>query len=292
MRYESLPLDWEELPPQWAPLVERARKYKRFEDFLKSFTKAYHGTHRDFIRFNPDVERNDVVIDRYLGVHFAKDRKLAENFARGNAGWHHVGEKRDRGRVLEVFLDIHNPYVLDQTNPYHPDILDSDQAAIRRLVGGVVYPHRKDIFVTLYGALKSAGKEEVGKDWERIKKGEKPRHFSLPESLMKVWNNPWEVIAWNEPVLLFGFDNMDSLGREIAREFRKRMEEAGYDAVVYINTAPMETEGVGDPTSYIVWNPWKILYRSDLERIWAIAHGKRPVKARAMRRPKRQALTL
>lgn len=274
--YTTLPIDWDEVPSEWKHLVIRAKAYSNFDSFLRTFIRAYHGTTRDFIRFDVDAPRNDVMIDRYLGIHFAKDKTIAKNFAAGYAGAHHIST-HGIGRIIEVFIDAHHPLIVDQRNPFNPKVLLSDQNAIEILAGSVVFPHRKDLFVEIYRIGTPITQEELEREWEKINNGEFPKYFNIPQRLIDFYGgNMWKAFVANYSFTLpFGKD-AQRIGFEFAKEFRKRMNLMGYDILVYQNTAPMEIEGAKDTTSYIVWDPWKILYFTDLQKIWAVAHGELP----------------
>jgi hypothetical protein len=220
--------------PQPSPIAEGKAAQEVTGKPQKISVEAYHGTSKEFSEFNIDKEGNDLVPDRFIGTHFAKDESVAKTFAKG-----------EKGSVKKVQLDI-TPYKLPQSEK------GSDQWAFQVDIARKVFPNRKDLFVKYWSKDRDMTEAEVGQVYDDIKAGKRitsgrlqPRDGSTDQ---------FAGIADNSGMLMFD----PILRKEFITEYRKQLSKEGYDSIEYRNTSSEETAQAKDKTAYVVFDKTKI----------------------------------
>lgn len=189
----------------------------------KTVIDVYHGTDKDFKDYKPNTNYEAGVIDPLIGTHFSATPDIANKFA------DKVG-----GNVRKTKLDISKEYELPQQK-YESGVLQSDQTAIQSDVAAKVFPRRPDLFIEWAKGLGLDKSSEL---------------LPLPQLYQKLKaENGFRQFADNNGLLAYG-----DLSRKLVSEYVNAMKADGFEVIKYQNTAPMETEGVQNRTSYIKLN--------------------------------------
>jgi len=235
---EALQARWEQ--------YRRELEAKKQEE-VETPVLAFHGTTKAFDTFEVEkYDQNDIVLDRFIGSHFAVDPRLANNMTMDSTRTNIL----EGANVHAVNLHIKKPYVLPQHLPGYKGIA-SDQTAFNIDIARRVFPKRKDLFVEYLAKQRNMPKEEVSKIYDKIKAGKRitekdsPLFYPTPD-----YDDQFAGLADNYSIL--GFDNDWKM--EMVKEYRKQLAEEGYDAIQYQNTSPMETKNVKNKTCYVVFD--------------------------------------
>lgn len=233
---------------------------------------AFHVTPADFDVFG--VNRDNPVIDRIVGPHFAVDPRVSNTFMWNNRL---PGHPIDGARMVPVYLSIQNPWVVRQVQrgtytdvggqPY--ESFEGDQESIARDIAEVVFSENRDLFIQWAIQERVNGgnwdrddfvaQQRAGDIWDKLKAGEAFPSV-LWESLSEAkqgdylhmvdptqddykaqpfgnFAKRWASfgMAWTPDVV--------KMQRTIVDEYKRILTERGYDGISYRNTAPMEIEG-------------------------------------------------
>ena len=219
--------------------------------------KAYHGTQKVFTRFAPTEKPELVPVDRAIGPHFAVDPKVAESFTKDKYGKEFVRG----GNIIPVRLDIKNPYVIPQPR-YPSGNLMSDQVAIAIDIARQVFPKRKDLFIEWVKRSRNVDTKTANKIYETLKAGKAPTEKIAGPFADSERTNFGDYVADMDPGLVM---MMRDKNVELANEYKKILLKKGYDGIQYQNTAPMETKGAEDVTSFIPLKKGQV--KSDLSDV-------------------------
>jgi len=221
---------------------------------------AYHGSKQaGFERFTVPDPKNELMIDRAIGVHVAKDPKMAEYFTKLGPGDTRAPGETHKGGIYELriptdehLLEVeqkHLRWVKNPAEPKKPGNVEIDQDKIARLVYGTAFREDTDLFARQIERDLHLTTEEAKHGAEALAHDQpwtSPRFGSTYKSID-------EYLA-DRPSTIF-----DTEDRVKAVElFHEQMERHGYLGLKYINTAPMETEGIDDPIAYVIFNPRNI----------------------------------
>jgi len=239
---------------------------------------AYHGSKSaGFEHFHVPDAREEFMMDRAIGIHVAKDPKVAEYFTKKDAtsGW------RDRpaestetsggvyalriptdDKILTVDQPLH-PYIEDRNTPKKPGNVASDQTAIGNMVWRSAFSQDQDMFARFLERRWAMSKDDAAKAADDI-----------------LHNRPWKdsglVVGKDRPpivglddyikrdgvISMMGSDEQSKNDRAHAVDlFHGEMNQRGILGLKYINTSPMETEGVDDPSAYIIFDPKNIRHK-------------------------------
>ena len=235
----------EAIQARWEQYRQELEAKKQEE--IETPVLAFHGTTKAFDTFEVEkYDPNDIVLDRFIGSHFAVDPRLANNMTMDSTRTNTL----EGANVHAVNLHIKKPYVLPQHLPGYKGIA-FDQTAFNIDIARRVFPKRKDLFVEYWAKQRNMPKEEVSKIYDKIKAGKRitekdsPLFYPTPD-----YDDQFAGLADNYGIL--GFDNDWKM--EMVREYRKQLAEEGYDAIQYQNTSPMETKNVKNKTCYVVFD--------------------------------------
>ncbi len=205
----------------------------------------YHGTTKKFDNFKVDV--NNYMIDRAIGVHFAADVEISNNFASGLYDDEDNGGKNGRivrlrapprSKVHVIKQNVYGAYKTEgnSTHRFHRN-RQTDQNAVGSFVAATVFKRNKDMFVFWITRARGVNPEIGEEIYDLLVAGKAPAHerFGLAR-------------AKNRPSLRSYIENFDpglhgagpEFKRKAVREFDYLAMRAGIDALIYQNTSPSE----------------------------------------------------
>lgn len=222
----------------------------------ESLLTAYHGTTKEFDHFQVF---DDYMLDRALGVHFAQDPYLANSFVMERVNGREVGAKPG-GRVIKAKLPGDSYLTVDQPEIDHlkgrTDVplwrrVATDQRAIERAVMKVAYQRDPQMLMRYLRDARNIPALKAASLARGLANGQVvdipgDGQYDLDKFLNNYGGKPYNDTDRKRAV-------------QVARDVWKGQ---GYKGLKYINTSPMEMAGVGDPTSYIVFDPVDIKYSS------------------------------
>jgi len=135
------------------------------------------------------------------------------------------------GTTFAVYLAIKNPLVIV------PEEREMDQSAIGRVVGTILFPHDRELFIE---AFENTGRKNGGEVWDAIKSG-KGYDGGKYESYAT-----FEDVAKN-------FSGMLN-GAEMGKRVKASLQKMGYDGIKYKNTSQNEVKGDANPWAWIAFN--------------------------------------
>jgi len=220
---------------------------------------VYHGTTADFTSFQP-TRRLFAAIDQFLGIHFAKDFRVANRFAEGL-----YRGKKDGGNVIPVYLNL-NPKVIKTKI--------ADTIEIARDIVDVAMTKRKDLFIDwaterLSGALtkKQAGilfdwltnkrktlPKEIEKKFDRIYGNDL---YIRPDDKSQGKKSLAQFVTELSPALTVKERNFNQR-LELIETYKKELAKQGYNGIEYRITVEDEVPKGADATAYIVFEPTQI----------------------------------
>lgn len=242
-----------------------SRNLKKFVEGSKVPT-VYHGTvsTKDFNIFKMSKDADTKPFDAILGTHVSETPEIANKFAEDvykrqprAFGRDASGMLREDlalkpgdagGRVLKLHADIRNPKVIDQTRKYAEH---SDQYAIAADLWDTV-GNDKSLFVAWAERARNITKKEAEDLFEKLSKGMGDAEGHFPRV------TPGEYIADHDSAGFLLPKEGPYSKVAVAKMYKKKLKEQGYDAIKYQNTAPLETRGVRNKTSYIVFEPTQL----------------------------------
>ena len=220
---------------------------------------VYHGTTADFTSFEP-ARRLFAAIDQFLGIHFAKDYRVANRFAEGL----YRGQK-DGGNVIPVYLNL-NPKVID--------IKFSDTIEIAKDIVDVAMSKRKDLFVEWALERFSGNLDEkqasVLFDWLTNKRKTLPKEiekkfdrvygndlYIRPDDKSKGKKTLGQFVTELSPALTVKQRNFKQR-LKLIKTYKEELAKQGYNGVEYRITVEEEVPDGADATAYIVFEPTQI----------------------------------
>jgi len=251
-----------QVPAALASRLEEARKHGYH-------TLLFHGTKSDEPFDTPRApEKEDFMLDRMLGAHYATDPALASKFA-GGIEWRKGGqEEKDTGagRVMPFVLAGKGLTVKQhQEWEGHKSIM-TDQHAIGGLVAGVALSRNQELFKTWITKARAVDEPMAERIYARLKSGKAANEDWVPE------------LARSNRIGVHGYLMDYDAGlmmlnggqrRQAVNEFKDAMLDRGITHLRYINTSPTETEGIKDRRSVVVLHSDAVrsLYAPDFVKV-------------------------
>ena len=199
-------------------------------------TRVYHGTNAE-IQGPLASKPEEFMLDRSLGIHVSKDPAIANTFA-----------SKEGGHVIP--LDINEQKFLPVEQPKYPvsGATKTDQVAIEQMVMKEAYKSDPEMLERYLTEARKIPPEEAktaaadlaaGKTVKLSTEGDK--EYTLDSFLNNYGGRPYNAADRGKAV-------------QIARE---SWQQQGYDGLKYENTSPMETAGVKDKSSYVLFDAGK-----------------------------------
>jgi hypothetical protein len=232
---------------------------------------VYHGSKEaGFSEFKLPDAAKEFMMDRLVGVHVAKDPELAVHFTEKESSgeWGAPKEQYKGGvYILEIpppekFHEVEQkllPYVESGT-PKTPKNVETDQTVIGNMAYQSAFRQDPAIFQRYLEGRWRLKPEEALAAATDILAG-KPHSLSLvrqgkPIVGLEDYTKADGVLSIN------GSAPQQIADRASSRElFVNEMKGKGYAGLKYLNTSPMETAGVKDPTSFVVFDPKDIKFK-------------------------------
>jgi hypothetical protein len=228
-------------------------------------TRGYHGTLKDFGAFKAPEMKDAYMLDRGLGVHFAKDPEISNSFVMERVNGRELGAK-EGGRIIPAtipdessMLTVEQPVFdwakeLPDRKPGHG--IPSDQYAIEKLTAETAYRKDPSMLARYLVEARRIPEAEAGPLAEAMAKGETVSLNDGIYDLKRFVDN-------------FGGKPYNDADRQAMSDIaRQALMEQGYTGLKYINTSPMETATAKDPTSYVVFDPDNIRAPGDPSTPW------------------------
>ena len=238
-----------ELPMDQASRMARAQE-------MGLTTDAYHATQSDFPAFkNPD---ESYMLDRMLGTHFAADPRASSNLLEHETTGKTMGEGAriiptrlpDGAKFLTVEQKPHS-WAGNVENRKPWQAIEGDQGVIERMVMNEAYKQDPEMLARYLVDARAVPEKDAGGFARRLIAGET---VTLPV------DGP--VNGLDSFVKNHGGKPYNAADRKRAVELAQNLwTEQGYSGLKYTNTSPMETMGISDATSYIVFDPKNIRSR-------------------------------
>ena len=242
-----------------SPSFRKWFKGSKIVDEKGSPRVVYHGTTADFTSFEP-TRRLFAAIDQFLGIHFAKDYRVANRFAEGL-----YRGKKDGGNVIPVYLNL-NPKVIETKL--------SDTIEIARDIVDVAMTKRKDLFIewALERFSGNLDRREAGIlfDWLTNKRKTLPKE--IEEKFDRVYGNDLYIrpddkskgkktlaqfVTEFSPALTIKERNSKQR-LELIKTYKEELAKQGYNGIEYRITVEDEVPKGADATAYIVFEPTQI----------------------------------
>jgi ribosomal protein S18 len=230
-------------------------------------TKGYHGTLKDFGAFKAPNMKDAYMLDRGLGVHFAKDPEISNSFVMERVNGREVGAK-EGGRIIPATIPDEASMLSLEQKPFDwaekiPDRkphygIPSDQYAIEKLTAETAYKKDPAMLARYLTEARRIPEGEAKTLAEAMARGET---VTIP-----LEDRPYDLKRFVDN---FGGKPYNDADRQAMSDLaRQALMEQGYTGIKYINTSPMETATAKDPTSYIVFDPDNIRALGDPSKPW------------------------
>ena len=207
---------------------------------------VYHGSQHEFSQFKKPDDY-EYMPDRALGIHVAKDPKLAATFTSSNYG------QETKGSVYKMhappehkFHTLHQPLQTDKTHPGYGKPENYDQTSFDKEIYKHAFTHKPEMF---HRHLQSRWNMEPGEAKEHATKILNNEPTKLPTAHRHVKGIDDYIDYEGSPK---PYDKEDKA--EGVRMYRKHLQKQGFVGVKYQNTSPNETKDKPDPTCYVLFN--------------------------------------
>jgi len=250
---------------------------------------VYHGSKEaGFSKFKVPDPATEFMMDRTVGVHVAKDPELAVHFTETEptGGWGAPREQYKGGvYILEIppaekFHTVEQkllPYIKDPNTPKGPRNVETDQTVIGNMAYASAFRQDPGMFARFLARRWNLGTEEATAAATGILSGQ-PYSFKWVRQGKPIVGLD-DYIAADGVISMYGSDQQQVADRTRARDlFVQEMQGKGFAGLKYINTAPMETEGVADPTSFVVFDPNDIKFKYHKSWDGTVTRPPRPLR--------------
>jgi hypothetical protein len=246
---------------------------KTFRQFIKESQWMYHGSTNDSLtHLTPN--RDEYMLDRAVGSHFAADPKVSEKFAKdlyGNSG--------KTGTLYRMRAPKRSELFTVPQKIYSHGLIQSDQHAVGSHIISTVFSHpdHKQMFIDWIKHDRRIDDDTANEIHGLLNQGKAPsdkEKYSTAASNRNSFHSYIENFAGshiNEP--------RKGFKKDIVQKYISIMKKKGYKGLVYKNTSPRELEGIpkdsknnprpkgvsGSNKSYIIFEPQE--YDHALEKV-------------------------
>ena len=242
----------------------------------------YHGTLHDFDSFDHAMARGGDMFERKLGTHISEDPAIANSFTKDRVmGSTHEKDTLPNARILPVKVWARNVYDVPQpivnqfkSGPqYQGDSSAIWDDAMRKVLDSGT-SEAKQLWIDLHDNSNDGySGEDLGAAYDAHMAG-KPYLYTSKFGFQpnrtqadilkgeKTWSGapdtitPAHILLGNVNSGMYGPTVLTKL--KIAKAYIRHLQQNGYDALRYVNTAPMETLESKDNHSHIVFDPRRI----------------------------------
>lgn len=219
---------------------------KMYPDKLNEAPWMYHGTTKDFDKLK--ANRDEYMMDRALGAHFAADPDMAAKFAKG---LHTHRDSTVSGTVLKT-----NVPPRSQLMKVPQKKRQSDQTAISSFVAGTVFqqPENKEMFIDWIMNSRMIDREMAEEIYHLLSQGKSPADKKFGVAASK-GSNSFRSYVRNFDANLTMMSRHPTFRQEVIKKFIDIMKSKGIKGMVYKNTSPMEIQDVRSHKSYVIFEP-------------------------------------
>ncbi len=234
-------------------------------DWGSSAQIVYHGTRTpDFEHFRLPDPANEIMLDRALGVHVAKDPEVANSRLSMDAISTPSDAKQTGPGIFQLkipsddkFYQIYQPLLDDSIDPSTPKTsrnVYTDEVQIGNDIFRTAWQKDPQMFGRYLDRRWNMGNhDEAQKLADSILSG-KPTNNPVSQSPI----NGLEGYIKSEGVISGIMVKPEDRVKAV-KLYKDELQSKGYVGIKYINTSPMETEHAKDPTSYVVFDPKKYI---------------------------------
>lgn len=233
----------------------------------------YHGsTKNDIDEFKPN--RDETIIDRAIGTHFAADKSISKKFSEGKP-WKkfsdewgkHFGGTAPKGTIYKTRAPPRSQLKTVYQKIYKHGAVASDQSAIGAEIAHTVFsrPENKKLFIAWAKYARNINDTIAEKLYEYLFKNKAPADVNFfgtaaarQSSSFRSYFNNYDSTLNMEP--------FDGFRRKIVDIYLRIMKDQNIKGIVYKNTSPEETKGLpkekdrkkgerGSTKSYVIFDP-------------------------------------
>jgi len=238
---------------------------KTFRKFIAESQWMYHGTSRNNLNtLTPN--RDDTMIDRAIGSHFAADKTVSNKFSKDLYG----GSNKE-GSVYETRSPPRSKLQRVSQKIYPHEQVASDQSTIGAHVISTVFSHpdHKQMFIDWVKNARRVDDETAHAIHDKLSKGKAPADKKFGTAASKGSSSFFSYMRNFDPGL--HTQPRDGFKREVIDRYLEIMKSRDIKGLEYKNTSPREMEGIpkdskrnprpkglpGSNKSYILFNPGK-----------------------------------
>lgn len=216
---------------------------KSFKIFLSESQWMYHGSPHEINSLKPN--RDEYMIDRAIGTHFAADQQIANKFTTGK-GWEHKNNNAPKGNLYRTKVPPRSKLLIIKQKRYAGGI-ESDQGAIGAHISSTVFQKHPDMFKqwAKYRANGHISDETIDKIHHHLSTGKSLNsdEFGVYKSSHKHANQSFHSFMknWDSGLIM---NPHDGFRKEVVNKYLDIMKQRGIKGLVYHNTSPMETRGM------------------------------------------------
>jgi hypothetical protein len=222
----------------------------------------YHGSLAN--KLDNDVltpNRDEYMIDRALGTHFAADPEVANKFSQG---LYKDSEKNKEGTVYKAKAPTRSeiervPQKRLRVYPDGTSQYKTDQYAVGSHVSSTVlsHPDNKQMFIDWVKNARRIDDDTAEKVHQHLTAGKAPADPEVFGTAASKGSNTFRSYMSNFDANLT-LQPYPGFKKEVINKFVDIMKAKGKKGLSYFNTSPMETEGVRSRKSYIIFEPDKL----------------------------------
>lgn len=222
---------------------------------ISEFTESqwmYHGTTRDFDKLR--ANRDEYMMDRALGSHFASDVRMADKFAQGL----YTSDKAV-GTVLKTRTPPRSQLLKVPQKKYPHGARRSDQAAIGAYVSATVFqqPENRNMFIDWVTNARRIDSDTAQEIYDLLLAGKAPADAQRFDVAASRGSNSFRSYMANfDPNLTL--QPYPDFKKQVIAKFIDIMKSRGVSGLVYKNTSPREIQDIRSDKSYVIFEPEKL----------------------------------
>jgi hypothetical protein len=232
-----------------------------FKQFLEESQWMYHGSPAKIDHLKPN--RDEYMIDRAVGSHFAADPEVSKKFQAGLHRNNH-GQTKIEGNLYRTRAPTRAKLFKVPQKTYKNKKFpnwrgrQSDQDAIGSHIAGTVFsqPEHKHLFKAWISKARGIdGAQHADEIHSLLSKGKAPSDAKFGVAAAKSTNFHHYVSNFDSNLSM---QPHEGFKREVVNHYIDHMTKKGYHGLTYTNTAPSETDGkVRSKKSYVIFHPEK-----------------------------------
>lgn len=207
----------------------------------------HHGSSNDFQKFRANRNTSGP-IDQAVGVHFAADPVVAQNFRDWEEG--RVGGGGRAGTPQKGYL--YRAKAPTRSQVFKIGGRGSDQANIGAHIIGTVFQHHPDMFRDWIKYARHVDDATADEVHAHLSRGEAPHHERFGTGRTNANSFKSYVRNFDSTLIM---QPRPGFKAEVVDKYLEHMKGKGYKGLIYRNTSPTETIGARSRKSYIIFHP-------------------------------------